>query len=335
MKPLRSTYFSSVVHITIWILLLSVPTILFRNRVQTFYGLTHQFLFLGTLYHIGIFYLNAYLLYPVLLTKKRWWIYVLSLAAIILLSDKVKIYLLLLNPNFLLTDDNKRIIFFSLLPFIIAGILFRLISDRIRFERLEKEARTQRMDAELKFLRSQVSPHFLFNMMANMVSLARQQSDLLEPSLIKLSDLLRYMLYDSAEEKITAGNETDNIKNYVALQQLRFGEDVMVDLNIENDCAECLVEPMLLIPFIENAFKHGVGMLKDPYIKIRLNIKAYQLVFEVINNFNKANLSKDKNAGIGLANVKNRLRLLYPNKYKLEITEHNNVFSVQLNIDLL
>jgi len=334
MKPLRSIYFSPAVHITIWILLLAVPTILFRNNVQTFYGLTHWFFFLGSLYHIGIFYLNAYFLYPVLLTKKRWWLYILSLVAIIVLSNKVKIFLLQLNPAFQLTDDNKRVIFFSLLPFIFASILFRLISDRIRFERLEKEARTQRMDAELKFLRSQVSPHFLFNMMTNMVSLARQKSDLLEPSLIKLSDLLRYMLYDSAEEKITAGNEIDNIKNYVALQQLRFGEDVQVHLKIENDCPVCMVEPMLLIPFIENAFKHGIGMLKDPYIKIQLRIKDYQLKFEVSNNFNAANLSKDKNSGIGLANVKNRLKLLYPDKYKLEISENNNIFSVQLNIDL-
>jgi two-component system LytT family sensor kinase len=334
MKPLRSKYFSPAVHITIWILLLAVPAILFRNRAQTFYGLNHWFFFLTSLYHIGIFYLNAYFLYPALVTKKRWWLYIISLAVVIVASNKLKIYLLSLNPAFQLTDDNKRVIFFSILPFIVASIFFRLISDRIMFERLEKEARAQRMDAELKFLRSQVSPHFLFNMMTNMVALARQQSDLLEPSLIKLSDLLRYMLYDSAEQKIAVGNEIDSIKNYVALQQLRFGEDVRIDLKIENDRASCFVEPMLLVPFIENAFKHGIGLLKDPYIKIKLRVHECQLAFEVINNFNAANLSKDKKSGIGLANVKNRLALLYSGKYKLEIDESGNVFSVQLNLDL-
>jgi two-component system, LytTR family, sensor kinase len=333
MKFIRSAYFTPLLHIAIWCLLLAIPAVVLWN--ESWQGLSQLFFFITTLYHIGLFYFNAYFLYPRLLTRKWWWLYIICVAAIIRFSYYAKIYILQLNPHFVLTEDNQKVIFFSLLPLFIASIIFRLISDRIRFERLEKEARTQRLDAELKFLRSQVSPHFLFNMMTNMVSLARQKSDLLEPSLIKLSDLLRYMLYDSTEEKITISNEIENLKNYIALQQLRFGEDVKVDLAIKNDCAECLVEPMLLVPFIENAFKHGVGMIKDPYIKINLCIKDKLLVFEITNNFNPANLSKDKSSGIGLANVKSRLQLLYPEKYHLLITDSNNIFSVQLKIKLV
>ena len=332
MKLLRPAYFTPVVHISIWTVLLGIPTIAFWKN--SWLGLTQFFFITASLYHIGLFYLNAYFLYPRLLTKKWWWLYIIVVVAIVALSYKLKIYLLEISPDFVLTEYNKRVIFFGLIPFLFASIIFRLISDRIRFERMEKEARAQRLDTELKFLRSQVNPHFLFNMLTNMVSLARQKSDLLEPSLIRLAELLRYMLYDSTEEKISVNKEIDNIENYVALQQLRFGDDVQVDLEIKNDTIDCLVEPMLLVPFIENAFKHGVGMLRDPYIKIQLCVKGQILEFKTVNNFNPANFSKDKNSGIGLVNVTNRLKLLYPARHDLNITNKEGIFSVYLKLDL-
>ncbi len=332
MKLLRPGYFAPALHIIIWMLLLIIPSILFWN--QNFFGLTHRFFFITSLYHIGFFYFNAYFLYPKLLTRKRWWLYLLSIAAILIASYQIKIYILQLNPHFNLIPQNTRIIFFAMIPFLVASIIYRLISDRILFEKKEKEAKAERLDAELKFLRSQVSPHFLFNTLTNMVSLARQKSDLLEPSLIKLSDQLRYMLYDSLEENIPVSKEIDHIVNYIELQQLRFGEDVQVTLDLNNDCPECQVEPMLLLPFIENAFKHGVGMLEKPFINIYLAVKKSLLEFKVTNNYNPANLSKDKNSGIGLVNIKNRLELSYHDNYFLLITNKDGMFSVTLNINL-
>jgi len=178
------------------------------------------------------------------------------------------------------------------MPFIATAIIFRIVSDRIRFERLEKEARAEHLSFQLKFLRSQVSPHFLFNMMSNMVSLARQKSDILEPSLIKLSELLRYMLYESQEEKISISKEMEHLENYTDLQKLRFGDDVNVKLKINNDCPECLIEPMLLIPFIENAFKHGIGLQENAYIYITITILKNKLQFSCVNNYNKDNFLK-------------------------------------------
>jgi two-component system, LytTR family, sensor kinase len=252
----------------------------------------------------------------------------------IMLTTRIKLWLLRLNPDFHLTFQNRRVIFFGVIPFVVASILYRLISDRIRFERLEKEARAERLAAELKFLRSQISPHFLFNTMTNMVSLARKKSDLMEPSLIKLSDLLRYMLYDSVEGAIAVGAEIEQLENYIGLQQLRFGEDVKLDLKIDNDCPDCKVEPMLLVPFIENAYKHGIGMVRYPYIKISVAVKNKMLDFYVENNYNSENHSKDKNTGIGLENVKNRLKYLYPGKYNLVISDNEQIFSAHLKLDL-
>ncbi len=173
MKFLRPVPFSTALHILIWALLLGIPSFLLPDK--SFFGLSKWFFVITSVFHIGIFYLNAFFLYPKLLTKKYWWLYILSLVAIIIAAYHIKVFFLQLNPDFQLTEENKRVIVFGLMPFVFASIIFRLISDRIRFERMEKEARAERLDAELKFLRSQISPHFLFNMMANMVSLARQK----------------------------------------------------------------------------------------------------------------------------------------------------------------
>jgi len=333
MKLPSAGYFNTGIHILIWSLLLAIPTLVFQGRSYT--GLPHGFFLLSALYHIAVFYLNAYILYPRLLNRKTWWLYILSLATLFIASYFGKVLLLQMNESFRVTRETRPVILFGIIPFLVASTLYRLISDRIRFEKLEKEARAEHLAAELKYLRSQVSPHFLFNMMANMVSLARQNSKLLEPSLIRLSELLRYMLYDSPDKAIPLHKEIEHLENYIALQHLRFGEDVQVSVDISNKCTGCVIEPMLLVPFIENAFKHGIGMVSEPFIRIHLAAVEQQLFFFVTNSFNKQNLSKDKNSGIGLANVKNRLELLYPGKYDLKINDQQPLFSVELKIDLL
>ena len=333
MKPVQPSFSAKWVHAAVWLLLLGVPGILLWG--QEFLGLSMQFFLLTTLYHIGLFYLNAFYLYPKLLNRRTWWLYIICLLVIIAISGFAKGFFLQLDPDFQLTPVNRRLIFFPLVPFLFASIIYRLVYDRIRFERMEKEARAQRLDAELKLLRSQVSPHFLFNMLTNMVSLARLQSNLLEPSLIRLSELLRYMLYESNEEKISITNEIDHIENYVSLQQLRFGEDVKISLHIQNEYPEGMIEPMLLVPFIENAFKHGIGMVKDPFIQISLTVKEQLLTFSVVNNYNQTNQSKDKHSGIGLSNVQNRLKLLYASNYQLKISNEDGIYSVHLNCKLL
>lgn len=327
-------YSNTAIHVIVWAVLLTLPAIIFQGQDENYTGLSHNFYFLMSVFHIGIFYFNAYFLYPKLLTKKRWWLYLPALVALVIFSNFLKLLFLRLDPDFILTDINRRIIFFSIVPFIAGSIIYRLISDRIRFERLEKEARSERLMAELKFLRSQVSPHFLFNMMANMVSLARQKSDILEPSLIRLSELLRYMLYESNQEQIPLSEEIEHLENYIALQQLRFGEDAATEVMIKNDSPGSRIEPMLLVPFIENAFKHGIGLVKDPFIRIGLSAENGNLHFRVSNNYEKENRSKDKNSGIGLANVRNRMNLLYPGKFQLNLTDEDQIFTIDLKLDL-
>jgi LytS/YehU family sensor histidine kinase len=142
------------------------------------------------------------------------------------------------------------------------------------------------------------------------------------------------MLYESAEERFPVNKEILYLRSYIELQQLRFGEDLDLRLEINGEADGCSIEPMLLVPFVENAFKHGVGLVEKPYIDIELQIKGEQLSFVVANNYSNRDHSRDKSHGIGLENVSNRLKLLYPGKYKLTIDDNGGIYTVKLNIDL-
>lgn len=175
----------------------------------------------------------------------------------------------------------------------------------------------------------------MFNVLNNMVSLARKKSDVLEPSLIKLSSLMRYMLYEADEDKVPLQKETEYLQSYIDLQQQRFGKNVTIQVSLETGDTCYEIEPMLLIPFVENAFKHGTGMITDAMIDIRLYTRDDKLFFSVRNRFNKDSSEiKDKTSGIGLTNVKRRLNLLYGDNYVLHIDKKDDWFIVSLQLNL-
>ncbi|HEX5551787.1 MAG TPA: histidine kinase [Chitinophagaceae bacterium] len=331
---LRSTYYTIGIHVVIWGSLMAIPAVLFHD-MPVHSGLPRGFFTVTNVYNIGLFYLNAYFMYPKLLNRKSWWLYVPAILLLLPVSYALKLYgLRLFDPGFHADEFNRRLLFFPPIPFLLASIFYRAIIDRIYWIKREKEIREERLASELKFLRSQVSPHFLFNMMTNMVALARKKSDKLEPSLIKLSELLRYMLYEPATGRALLRDEIEYLKNYVALQQLRFEEDLNVQLDTEEGPPDCTIEPMLLIPFVENAFKHGRGMVSVPFIRISLSVRQQQLHFSVINSYSPENGSKDNSSGIGLQNVKNRLLLLYPGRHCLDIHTGHEIFRIELKMDL-
>lgn len=216
------------------------------------------------------------------------------------------------------------------------SISYRIIIDNSKQEKIRKEKENENLKTELSFLRSQVSPHFIFNILNNMVSLARKKSDMLEPSLIELSKLMRYMLYENDDERVSLGREVEYLKSYIALQLLRFGDDVTIMFNPPDNINAYYIEPMLLAPFVENAFKHGVGMVDDPQINIVLKVDEATnwLDFKVMNTVAPQQHTKDKSSGIGLVNVKRRLELLYHEDYKLDIMQNDNVFIADLKLKL-
>ena len=174
----------------------------------------------------------------------------------------------------------------------------------------------------------------MFNVLNNMVALARKKSDLLEPSLIKLSQLMRYMLYET-EDRVAIQKEVEYLESYIDLQKQRFGNTVKIETRFNTGGSVQEIEPMLLIPFVENAFKHGVGMVENPQIIIDLKVDGNRLHFNVSNHYvENSGEVKDSASGIGLVNVNRRLKLLYPGKHTLQINPANGNFVVDLQIQL-
>ena len=285
---------------------------------------------------MGIFYLNAYYLYPKFLKPATWWIYIICVIAMVIFVYRLKMLVVgTWFPSLAHNEDVFRIAFFPTILFLIVSTIYRLVVDKVKAERLKAEQKEQQLASELKFLRSQVSPHFLFNVLNNLVSMARHKSDQLEPSLIKLSELMRYMLYESDEKRVDISKEIEYLNSYIDLQKLRFEDDIRIIADIEwEDHQGQTIEPMLLIPFVENAFKHGTALVSDPFIKIRLRLTGNQLDFSVVNKFGGAQQSKDSNSGIGLSNVRARLNLLYRKAFQLTIEENGDIFNVRLLLEL-
>ncbi|TDO20894.1 histidine kinase [Pedobacter duraquae] len=200
-----------------------------------------------------------------------------------------------------------------------------------RFKKLkEKELKFQARNAELSFLKSQINPHFLFNNLNNIYTLVYQQSTNALPAISKLSDLLRYMLYQK-EDFVPLTREIEYLNNFIDLQLLRYDYIPEISVNIQTDIdASTKIIPLSLIPFVENAFKHGD--LKDAQnpLTIKLEVKQDLLVFKVDNQ--KNGNRKDATGGIGLENIKKRLELLNPAKYDLIINETTNHFYIELKM---
>lgn len=197
----------------------------------------------------------------------------------------------------------------------------------------KKELENEQLNAELSFLKAQINPHFLFNTLNGIYSLAHSRSELTEQSILKLSQLLRYVLYDTSNEKIPLSKDLDYINNYIYLQKLRLSKSITINYEILGEHTQLLIAPLLLINFIENAFKHGISYSGNSTVDIKIAIAGHYLTLTVRNNITN-NQQVDNRSGIGLINTKRRLDLLYPGKYTLDIKNDNQNYIVHLKIEL-
>ena len=344
---MKTTWYSNkwviiVFHITAWILLFSLPYLLrpqyankpAANTTQpSFDMLNIANLFLW----IGIFYLNAYVLVPRLIHKKKYSLFFLTHIILILVYFTLTwiCFNLLVGSQFFSLKGHILFNLFAYLFIFAFSTAYQMIRDRMNADKLAKEKENEFLKTELSLLRSQVSPHFMFNVLNNMVALARKQSDQLEPSLIKLSSLMRYMLYETDEAKVSLEKEIEYLQSYIDLQQQRFGKNVKLNVCFKNADGNYEIEPMLLIPFVENAFKHGTGIIENAQIDIELKAEKNILHFSVRNKYNgNSQEIKDRTSGIGLPNVKRRLNLLYSEQHTLLITKKDHWFTVSLQLNL-
>jgi two-component system, LytTR family, sensor kinase len=344
-KELRDTIYIYLLHLSGWMCFLFYPFFLgvpFRTDLLIKF-------FLHTILLAIFFYTNTNLLIPRILSRKQvalWFFTVSGIIGLIVLLNFAINHFLVLEPINLVQDQQNpmppppnlemrriaRAVFSSM--FILAfSTSYKLLTDWFQAERKLQAIEKENLTSELSFLRSQVSPHFLFNTLNNIYSLSLTSSDKTPEAILKLSRLLRYMLYESEAKQVLLTGELEYLHNYIDLQKMRCARNTEVSFVVEGEIEGKKIEPMLLIPFVENAFKHGINCSGGSKICIQLICMPESLRFNVTNN-TRTRTEPDPASGIGLANVCRRLDLLYPDKHSLEIEDGENVFNVNLKIQM-
>ena len=316
---------------------------------------------------IILFYLNYFYLVPVLLLEKKYWLYFVFVFALILLFMIIRINYFIpdfsqvrqLKPSnimhtippedFKLMYKGRRVraavlatrqpLFFKIGPsffyilIITISAIIRTLTEFYNNQQNKLIAETHRTNTELIYLRKQTNPHFLFNSLNSIYSLAHKKSDLVPDAIVTLSELMRYMLYETDNKTVALEKEINYIQNYIELQKLRLNNIEDIVINVHGNTKNKFIEPLLLISFVENAFKYGTDYKGAAHVKIKVFILDDNLDFWIENTIE--NYVKDPdNSGIGLVNIQNRLDLLYPNAHELTITQDNQYYRVHLNLKL-
>jgi len=211
--------------------------------------------------------------------------------------------------------------------------LLKFVEDWFELEAKKKALENEKLNAELRFLKAQINPHFLFNTLNNLYALAFAQSPNTTEVIAKLSQMMRYMIYDSNHLKVPLNKEIEYMENYISLEKLRLNEQIPIDFTVEGDPKTIQLVPLILIAFLENAFKHGVSNnAKDAWIRINIALQGQKLVYTIQNS--KLSDKQHEPSGIGLQNVRRRLELSYAGNYSLDIHDEQKRYAVRLEINL-
>lgn len=243
-----------------------------------------------------------------------------------------------LPPTLQSGDDywgRHLLIGFNILVLICVASGARFAVDWFKNQQLKTSLEKQNMMSEVALLRSQVNPHFLFNTLNNIYSLVYKQDKNAPMAVLKLSELMRYMIYEAGNEKVKLSKEIDYINSYIDLQKLRLKNPMQVRFEVEGNYHDKFITPMLLIPFVENAFKHGVSLQNPESIAFKLSIREDSLDFWAENAIvNPQRVEQNQvESGIGMKNLHKRLELLYPHKHHLEINQDSQKYKIHLKID--
>jgi two-component system sensor histidine kinase AlgZ len=294
---------------------------------------------ISTLYLIVLSYLNYFYLIPAFLLRKKIGAFIIVFVACFAALTLIRfgIETLAFGQSWETQSPARtQIIIQSTISdlFIVLFIgLLRFASDWVQFDAHRRQLETERLNAELKFLKAQVNPHFLFNTLNNLYYLSTIKSDTAPLVISKLSEVMRYMIYDSNHEKIDLAKEIEYMQHYIGLERLRLREGVPLEFEVMG-CTDMLISPLILITFLENAFKHGISNGSDQcWIKARLEVNKTHLVYTIANSKVKTVSFPADTEGIGLKNVKRRLDLSYPGKHKLDIDDREHSYSVTLTIE--
>lgn len=291
------------------------------------------------------------ILIPKYLFKGKKWLFIYLLVFLLILSlwlisialSLITLYSSIALPNTILPSLEDVIILLTgtyLISLLSSVFYFTKESYKSKEEKynIEKQKNTLELklkEVQLQFLKEQIHPHFIFNMMNNLYALVNEDTGLSREVIVRLSDLLDYMLYKCNTDRVELSNEIEFINNYIELEKIRHDKSFNVKTDFPGNMSVIKIAPLVLFPFVENAFKHGLKQKSNDFISIKLKITSAQIQFNIKNKIHDTEPSETgtKNSkGLGLQNVRERLELLYQNKYELEISTDNNIFEAKLNI---
>jgi two-component system, LytTR family, sensor kinase len=286
-------------------------------------------------------YLNLLLFYPLFFKTKKYFYYALCILSITLLAGYLNTKLeLFVREKRGLENGQQFFIFFikqffMAVRYVLTAFLLQITVDFYEQKEKIKRIELEKTIAELNFLKAQVNPHFLFNTLNNLYALIIEKSDKSGECVLKLADILKYVLAEGKEDKVSLKNEILLLENYIELERLRKPD---AEVSFTKECAvdNCQITPLMLLPFVENAFKHGLNTVsKNGFIHLDIKTQQQLLTLSIENNIPPAgNTVAVESHGIGIENVKKRLELLYPNRYELTIEKSTNSFLVKLQVQL-
>jgi two-component system, LytTR family, sensor kinase len=343
-----------LLHIAAWTFLFILPIYLFTfdsNRDAFFIGRVY----LRTLIYVLIFYLNYFWLIPKILFKgKKLYYYLITAALIVslyIINDSVNKYIFekpkfkperemvdKISKEFKMPNHPWR---FDIYNFLFTSILISGFSIGLRMldrynenEKQRKDLEKERLNSELSFLKNQISPHFFFNTLNNIYSLVEINTGDAQKAILQLSKMMRYMLYESEQGNTLLSREITFMKNYIELMKLRITDKVNLHVHFPEEDTDIAIAPLLFIPFIENAFKHGVSNREPSFLDISMRVNQTEILFLCTNSIiMNGEINSTSDSGIGLENVRKRLSLLFPGKHQLSINQTSSAFEVILQIN--
>jgi len=325
-------------HLIFWAVALFILLNIFKtsSRIEKI-DVIYSLIFLLSI--ASLVYLNLYLAVPRLLRREKYLWYILTIL-VLTGGGALFLYLLfdslidLILPNYyFISYYNVPVLMLFTGSFLVLTTLLKLSRSWFMLLRVE------RMDSnhQLKSLQSQINPHFLLNSLQSIYALSLEKSDLTPKVILQLADILKYTLYETSQQRVKLKKEMEMIGEYVDMHRHRIDpQHAEIKLEIEGETGDCEIAPMLLMPFIENSFKHGIqGSPDRAFVLIHVEISSCRFLFQIKNNLGNTDLLKrGEKKGIGIDNTRQRLELLYPGKHKLAIGKKEKTFEVKLELDL-
>lgn len=335
--------FAITIHVLVWVLLLVIPYVSTDQVFSSLDPATDMKYLLQCLSLSGVllttFYFNYYFLIPKYLLPKKYWFYFSFLLVAIAIT------FLLSGATFFFSDFNPgklsktNPIIEKIIPVIIINAislwLLSIVSTILFavYNRL-KETEKERLSAQIASLKSQINPHFLFNTLNNIYATAIDTSPKAADMIDKLSEMMRYTMKDTRQDVVLLEDEINYISNFIELQKLRLDRSVKLEYHSPGNIPALQIAPMLLVPFVENAFKHGVNSEQKSYIRIEMKMNKAEFKLTVINSKVKVQQEIGERSGLGIENTRHRLNLIYPSKHLLVINDTEKEFSISLYINL-